>query len=734
VHQVTSQLGGQHKQHMLGPKFRELTSTEQELLLILKQGEKICKVSKSGRTPKFRKFWVTEDLDYLCWERDRKAFEKCRVAFCAVFEVLEGQQTTTFRNNKDLSQYENNSLSLVTEKKSFDLICNDMMQTQTWIKGLKLLVERAHAINAQNQNTYPGRKNTIRERLSIIGDRLKVHRPSSLVSTSEQTTQPSNPSPNSSTVTSPQITSIKSKPVNDKRHTSPHRNTYSMSSFDMSTPLTSEVVRTGSATPFGITLKKTGDLETLVRKDISKELPPVPIKQSPTNAPITSNNPSPNTKQVPVEEKFLFEFVVVVKLESINGGAVDPNSAPRVQYDADQLPVATMNPVITYSFPPSNVQKKENKNLMVSIPSFCFPDIDLVEPLSTLESKTYSFVLTDLDGSRRFGYCKRMLPPGTGKRWPETYCIISAHPCFELFNNILNQVETRNHINSVSVFAFLKTVLARPFPERGNVITIKAENPSTGKFEDIKLERPNSTDPMLEHIDFKPLFTHLQKIENVISVFSSILLEKRLIFFSNDISVLSSVTHAFTALIYPFTWQHVFIPVLPRSLLDYVCSPVPFVVGVLSIYRKIVDTMPMEEVIYVDLDSDKIIGQDDRKIFPETDRKITEKALKQIIIREKGKPIRLDNKQVAEIFLQFFLRNFGDYRKYMIDSKKTNDKIFDSSGFIKNKPKSSKKFFDIFQQSQMFERWTFDREEVYKKELAEGTPQDAFEISSLKMC
>jgi hypothetical protein len=64
--------------------------------------------------------------------------------------------------------------------------------------------------------------------------------------------------------------------------------------------------------------------------------------------------------------------------------------------------------------------------LMGSIPLFCFPDIDLVVPLTTLESKTYSFVLTDLDGSRRFGYCKRMLPAGSGKRWPETYCIISS--------------------------------------------------------------------------------------------------------------------------------------------------------------------------------------------------------------------------------------------------------------------------------------------------------------------
>ena len=39
----------------------------------------------------------------------------------------------------------------------------------------------------------------------------------------------------------------------------------------------------------------------------------------------------------------------------------------------------------------------------------------------------------------------------------------------------------------------------------------------------------------------------------------------------------------------------------------------------------------MEEVVYVDLDHDKIIGEDDRKTFPEADKKYMEKNLKTII-------------------------------------------------------------------------------------------------------
>jgi hypothetical protein len=152
-----------------------------------------------------------------------------------------------------------------------------------------------------------------------------------------------------------------------------------------------------------------------------------------------------------------------------------------------------------------------------------------------------------------------------------------------------------------------------------------------------------------------------------------------------------------------------------------VCSPVPFVVGVLSIYRKIIDTMPMEEVVYVDLDHDKIIGEDDRKTFPESDKKYMEKNLKTII--QKGKPIVKE--QVAEAFLEFFLKNFGDYRKFM------KNKEFDSAGFIKSRAKASKKFYDVFQNSQMYERWTFDRQEVHQQEKDNGTSTDAFEAKSL---
>lgn len=61
-------------------------------------------------------------------------------------------------------------------------------------------------------------------------------------------------------------------------------------------------------------------------------------------------------------------------------------------------------------------------------------------------------------------------------------------------------------------------------------------------------------------------------------------------------SVLSQCGHAVLALLYPFTWQHTFVPVLPASMLDISCSPTPFLIGVLAPCLPQLLELPIEEV------------------------------------------------------------------------------------------------------------------------------------------
>lgn len=50
------------------------------------------------------------------------------------------------------------------------------------------------------------------------------------------------------------------------------------------------------------------------------------------------------------------------------------------------------------------------------------------------------------------------------------------------------------------------------------------------------------------------------------------------------------------ALIYPFRWQHTYIPVLPPAMIDIVCSPTPFLVGLLASSLPLLHELPLEEV------------------------------------------------------------------------------------------------------------------------------------------
>lgn len=93
--------------------------------------------------------------------------------------------------------------------------------------------------------------------------------------------------------------------------------------------------------------------------------------------------------------------------------------------------------------------------------------------------ETFNFVLTEADGRRRFGYCRRFVIEQKGELQPECFCILSftyvilplyhvshaprpCRPCASFFAQILDIVEDiRKTGASSQVFSFLKSVLAK---------------------------------------------------------------------------------------------------------------------------------------------------------------------------------------------------------------------------------------------------------------------------------
>ncbi|XP_032157465.1 DENN domain-containing protein 2D isoform X3 [Mustela erminea] len=294
-----------------------------------------------------------------------------------------------------------------------------------------------------------------------------------------------------------------------------------------------------------------------------------------------------------------FEYLLVVSLKK---------KSPGPDYE----------PTITYQFPKrENLlrgQQEEEERLLGAIPLFCFPDGNEWASLTEYPRETFSFVLTNVDGSRKIGYCRRLLPTGRGPRLPKVYCIISCIGCFGLFSKILDEVEKRDQISMAVIYPFMQGLREAAFPAPGKTVTLKSFIPDSGT-EFISLTRP--LDSHLEHVDFRSLLTCLS-VEQILQIFASAVLERRIIFLAEGLSTLSQCIHAAAALLYPFSWAHTYIPVVPERLLDTVCCPTPFMVGVQMRFQQQVMESPMEEVLLVNLCEGTFLMSvgDEKEILP----------------------------------------------------------------------------------------------------------------------
>ncbi|XP_072537556.1 DENN domain-containing protein 2C [Salminus brasiliensis] len=415
---------------------------------------------------------------------------------------------------------------------------------------------------------------------------------------------------------------------------------------------------------------------------------------------------------IQLQQEQLFQLFVVVSLRK-------------------RSPGNTYYPEVTQQFPTkfekSSRLSREAEDRLKAIPSFCFPDAQDWKPSADANSETFSFVLTGEDGSRWFGYCRKILPCGKGKRLPEVHCIISRLGCFNLFAKILEEVKRRREIAPALVHPFMRSVMEAPFPAPGRTITVKSFLPGSGN-EELTLCRP--VDSRLEHVDFESLLQCLS-VSRLLQVFASLLLERRVIFIADKLGTLSRCAHSALALLYPFTWQHTFVPVLPASMLDISCSPTPFLLGVLSPSLPQLLDLPIEEVLIVDLCADKFVVQlgDEDCILPSK----LQAALQEVLenreeILEHGE----DDKRgddcdlsalVSEAFVRFFVELVGHYSLHISETGTSGVRELNRDTFRKSHPsRGVRQFLQLFMDTQMFAGFIQDRE------LRKGGVKGLFEV------
>ncbi|KAM9327890.1 DENN domain-containing protein 2A-like isoform 2-T2 [Pholidichthys leucotaenia] len=434
---------------------------------------------------------------------------------------------------------------------------------------------------------------------------------------------------------------------------------------------------------------------------------------------LTNHHNGTNTRKSSLEQELhqrkLFEYFLVVSLQKPKAGC-------------------HYLPEVTQQFPPKLERcfkfMRATEDQLRIIPQFCFPDSKDWEPVEKYPSEMFSFVLTGEDGSRRFGYCRRLLPSGKGKRLPEVYCIVSHLGCFNLFSKVLDEVERRRALSPALVQPFMRAIMEAQFPAPGRTINIKTFLPGSGT-EVMELCRPS--DSRLEHVDFECLFSCLS-LRLLLRVFGSLLLERRVIFTADKLSTLSQCCHAVVALLYPFVWQHTYIPVLPSAMLDIVCTPTPFIVGLLSSSLPQLNELPLEEVLVVDLGNSRFVRQldDEDSILPPKLQSALENVLerRKELASERGGDTTSDSGHlstvVSEAFVRFFVELVGHYPLFITGEREDGYSSSSSSpvpcsfqreGFRKAIPsKTVRRFLEVFMETQMF-GWFIQERELHKQAL-----------------
>jgi len=221
---------------------------------------------------------------------------------------------------------------------------------------------------------------------------------------------------------------------------------------------------------------------------------------------------------------------------------------------------------------------------------FCFPEGG-ARLLPRMEMPIFfEFVSTGENGSHLFGFVlvifepfeERLLPRAmqeSAQLWhaPKCLCLLSHWPFRSQFRTFLTQMY---RLSISPVMLPLERVVSNfvcevPLPPPGR-IRVQHQIGDT----ELTFSRPPANNPISwTDIGFQEVFEALD-LMNIFQVFSALLTERQVLLRSTQLSLLASCGEVFRALMYPFSWTHVYIPVLPRPMLMVLQAPLPYLIGV----------------------------------------------------------------------------------------------------------------------------------------------------------
>ncbi|XP_041091766.1 DENN domain-containing protein 1B [Polyodon spathula] len=322
-----------------------------------------------------------------------------------------------------------------------------------------------------------------------------------------------------------------------------------------------------------------------------------------------------------------------------------------------------------------------------TLPRFCFPfDVERVRESPVVQH--FTFVLTDLEGQQRFGFCRLT----SGSR--TCLCILSYLPWFEVFYKLLNNLADYLIKGQRSeMLDLLSALYKHPVPQLGSPVLLTLIPyfiaPDTASLPSIPESR-NVTE-LVVSVD----------VTNMLHLYASLLFERRILLASSKLSTLTACVHASAAMLYPMYWQHIYIPVLPPHLLDYCCAPMPYLIGVHSSLMERVKSRALEDVVILNIDTNTLESpfEDLEKLPAEVVSHLKMRLKKQSGATGDG---------VARAFLRAQALLFGCYRD-ALSCEGDDQIIFIEETFTNHKSNPMKQFLQSAVHLQLFKQFIDNR-------------------------
>nr|XP_060623122.1 DENN domain-containing protein 5A isoform X7 [Anolis sagrei ordinatus] len=177
----------------------------------------------------------------------------------------------------------------------------------------------------------------------------------------------------------------------------------------------------------------------------------------------------------------------------------------------------------------------------------------------------------------------------------------------------LHQAVTSPQPPPLPLESFIYNILYEvPLPPAGRSLKF------SGVYGPIICQRPSTNELPLFDFPVKEVF-ELLGVENMIQLFTCALLEFQILLYSQHYQRLMTVAETITALMFPFQWQHVYVPILPASLLHFLDAPVPYLMGLHSngLDDRSKLELPQEaNLCFVDIDNHYVELPEDLPQFP----------------------------------------------------------------------------------------------------------------------